>query len=322
MNKYAIIVSSLIFILSSCMSMREVSLDYLKPAEVSFPDQLKNVVIISTIPQNDLDSIIITNKGTIVGDQNISKNILAKRIADSHYFETVIACDSVMKDCLEQSNSYLSPQFVKEILSDFKAEMIISLEKMDVSVDRMKVYHPENPLDVIRFVTKPEIKFYISNRKAPVYTISQSDTTYYNAFDLLDYKTAFLYAYDDVLKKNIDIVLPHWEQADRYYYTGGTYEMRDAEVAVKENDWSTAFKLWESVYTNKKGKLRGYAAFNIALYYELNDNIKEALNWLNLAEASSSKDSEIYKVIQLYKGILSQREIELSTLKLQMNRFN
>ena len=60
--------------------------------------------------------------------------------------------------------------------------------------------------------------------------------------------------------------------------------MRDADVSVKENDWDNAFRLWKGVYDSKKGKLRSYSAFNIALYNEMKDNVPEALKWLDLAE--------------------------------------
>ena len=53
--------------------------------------------------------------------------------------------------------------------------------------------------------------------------------------------------------------------------------MRDAAVFVREDNWDKAIELWKQTYEKKKkGKQKMYAAYNIALGYEMQDSIHTA----------------------------------------------
>ena len=47
-------------------------------------------------------------------------------------------------------------------------------------------------------------------------------------------------------------LLPFWKTGKRYLYTGGSVQMRDAAIFVRENSWDRAFELWEQVYNGTK----------------------------------------------------------------------
>ncbi|MGG6550487.1 UNVERIFIED_CONTAM: DUF6340 family protein, partial [Prevotella sp. 15_C9] len=40
-------------------------------------------------------------------------------------------------------------------------------------------------------------------------------------------------------------MLPHWKTASRYLFTGGSVNMRDAAVFVREDNWDKAIELWK-----------------------------------------------------------------------------
>lgn len=72
-------------------------------------------------------------------------------------------------------------------------------------------------------------------------------------------------------------LLPFWKTGKRYLYTGGSVQMRDAAIFVRENSWDRAFELWEQVYNGtKKEKKKMKAALNIAVYYEMKDSLAKA----------------------------------------------
>ena len=49
--------------------------------------------------------------------------------------------------------------------------------------------------------------------------------------------------------------------------------MRDAAVFVREDNWDKAIELWKQTYEKKKkGKQKMYAAYNIALGYEMQNS--------------------------------------------------
>ena len=74
-------------------------------------------------------------------------------------------------------------------------------------------------------------------------------------------------------------LLPYWKTSNRYLFSGGSVNMRDAAVYAKEENWSKAVELWKQTYETKKGKQKMYAAYNTALGYEMQDSIDTALEW-------------------------------------------
>lgn len=114
--------------------------------------------------------------------------------------------------------------------------------------------------------------------------------------------------------------------------------MRDAAVYAKEGDWEEAGKLWKQVYDTKKGKQQMFAAYNLALSYEMRDSIATAKEWVvraellalpsgktpqqELEEAMKEGRRSYYLLFTLYKEELQKREEGLSRLDMQMQRFN
>jgi thioredoxin-related protein len=71
--------------------------------------------------------------------------------------------------------------------------------------------------------------------------------------------------------------------------------MRDAGVYLRENNWDEAYSQWKIAYEKRKGQQKMKAAFNIALYYEIKDNVElaeelpegQAVGKLNVEEYQS-----------------------------------
>lgn len=78
------------------------------------------------------------------------------------------------------------------------------------------------------------------------------------------------------------------------------------------------------------------AAFNIALYYEIKDNIDEAIKWITISKDLAQKIDKVnlekdiqfngrdvpnYYITSMYLTELLNRRDSLMKLKMQMNRF-
>lgn len=324
MYKYTISLYFLFIIaLTGCTSVNQISFDQLQPAEVSFPEQIHKVAIIYTKPTHPVVKTNVLPNTELTVDTQKAKEFLANRIADARYFDKVIVGDSAVQCDMDTLNfSYLSNGLVSSVLDDLDSDMIISLDEINISLAKMSGEPMGYPFDLIRCITKPEIKFYVEKRKAPIFVVAKSDTVYFNVTALVDFDEIKKEVTEEALVKSVNIVLPYWENVSRYYYTGGSYEMRDAEVAINNNDWEGAFSLWNRVYEKKKGKLKNAAAFNIGVYHEMKDNIPQALKWLDNISDNAKKDSSFNKIITPYKEVLLKRQSDLGKLKIQMRRFN
>ena len=133
-------------------------------------------------------------------------------------------------------------------------------------------------------------------------------------------------------------LLPHWVTATRYLFTGGTVDMRDAAVYVREQNWPEAITLWKRLYDQKKGKQKIYAACNIALGYEMQDSIDNAIQWAEKAVQAAHaqakgrtekmdaddidpSDLSYYVLAYRYLQELQERQKGMARLKAQMQRF-
>ena len=133
-------------------------------------------------------------------------------------------------------------------------------------------------------------------------------------------------------------LLPYWTSATRQLYANGSVYMRDAIIYVRENSWDKAFNLWQQAFeTSKSDRKTMYAAHNIAVYHEMKDDIPEAEKWSLKAQELARKVEKIdgekkgkqdlsripnYVLISLYLVDLQKRMNGLSTLNMQMSRFN
>jgi tetratricopeptide (TPR) repeat protein len=99
---------------------------------------------------------------------------------------------------------------------------------------------------------------------------------------------------------------------DRWYYTMPNKYMREGETYAKVADWNNAIIKWESFYnlqSNKTSKAK--AASNIALAYEMLDNMVEAFEWAKeankLFNESTSPNSLERRRSQLYMNEIERR---------------
>lgn len=332
-------------LLTSCRVVNTISIDYLQPADVSFPPEVRTVAIVNNTSQGDrsesleklnanksLESDVI---GRVDGNSKLSTENLANNVAEGNYFEQVIICDSALR-----SNDHfpretkLSHDEIKELSRNLGADMILSLEKLNLFLRRGLTYltgsYPQGTLDA---TVRSVVRVYLPGRAEPMVTISDTDSIHWltgnwnvNA-ELVNEASTF------AATLPIKHILPTWKSVTRYYYAGGSVEMRDAVVYIKESKWNEARKLWEQVYNRNNEKMKMRAAFNIALSYEMEDQLEEAKEWAEkatkIAEKKLAKDADgqvaeptpDYAQAFLYLGELSERVQGLQKLNIQMNRF-
>jgi len=63
---------------------------------------------------------------------------------------------------------------------------------------------------------------------------------------------------------------------ERILYTGGDRRLRDAEKLTRRNDWEGAIRIWETMLTDPKAKLRGKACYNMAVAHEMMGDLSKA----------------------------------------------
>lgn len=178
------------------------------------------------------------------------------------------------------------------------------------------------PFEAVELKTTPLIKIYIPSRSKPMAVVSKTDSLYWDITPDLSDKRIVTDGTMDAMTTLVPYLIPHWGQVTRLYYTGGSVEMRDAVICLRENDWKEARRLWQQLYDNrKKGSAKMKAAFNIALSFEMEGDIDQAIEWLGKAKQLVGSGSEDRQVIAYYEEALQKKKLDLPKLNLQMGRF-
>lgn len=331
--------------LASCKVINSVSIDYMLPADICFPPEVKNVAIVNNTPQGEEKPLLKKpderKKDAAVpvavfdGYAKLTAEELANNVAEKNYFDQVIICDSALraKDHV-QRETQLSQDEVKELTQSLGVDMLLSLERVKLYFNGNVAYLSDSPVlaEVLDAKVSSMVRIYLPARPTALFGLNDRDSIYWTgSWNITDdvVKEASSFAATLPLKH----ILPTWKTVDRYYYASGSIEMRDAAVCVREDTWEDAFKLWGKTFKLKSDKMRMRAAYNIALYYEMKDQLENAKEWLEKAKSIAEKklpkneDGEVlestqdYALILLYKADLDERVTNMQKLNLQMSRF-
>lgn len=356
-------VSLFLLALSSCQSIEQISIDYLQPADLSFPPQLRKVAVVnntSNAPDNKLianpekikkDSPIVSRATAYAnGDVKVAAESLAQEIAHQNYFDEVVICDSALRanDKLARE-TMLSQEEVRRLASDLGVDIIIAVENLQLKATKTIRYLEEfncfhGALDVKAY---PTIRIYMPERSRPMNTLHPNDSIFWEEYGATPTDvTVHMIPDKEMLEEAAEFagtipvkyIVPMWKKGTRYLFTGGSVQMRDAAVYVRENSWDEAYALWHQAFEGTKSeKKKMRAAHNIAVYYEMKDSLANAVEWAEKAQQLAKKidkmnitdikqatvdDVPNYYLTSIYLAELKGRNTQLPKLKMQMNRFN
>ncbi|MDL2211127.1 DUF6340 family protein [Bacteroides sp. OttesenSCG-928-M17] len=338
------------------------SIDYLVPSDISFPAQVRKVGVVNNMsPEAEIGSNYqILRKDTLPksltelsrevtfhhGDAGIATQSLAESLAEQNYFDMVVICDSALRaGDIHPRENILSRQEVIDLAEELGVDILIALENLVIKSARaIRVETGFGYVGTVDAQIYPTVTIYIPKRTAPMIRITPGDTIFWEEVSYSDMRLRRQMIGDKEMIEEasaysggipIKYLLPHWKTGFRYFYTGGSPEMRDAYIHIREENWDEAYALWQSVYEKRKGEKKMHAALNIALYHEMTDDLEKAKEWAAIAVEMSKKHSKKENITigedvrsvnnqilySQYAIELDNRLEALSKLNTQMERF-
>lgn len=319
--KHVVCMVAAVFGLASCGSLETLSFDQLNPASYSFPRQVRNVAVINRMPPIAEAKANLVTLGDSDGDGKMSTEALASALADSKYFNKVVLCDSALYAPGQQS---LSPETVGELTDGLDADMLISLERVLIQKARYDLLYSGAgmPWPVVRVKVTPVINLYMPSREKPVRMVYRTDSLEWNVDDVISDRAMLKMAASFAAQIASHELVPYWTSADRFYYAGGSSEMRDAVVWVKEDQWNKAYDVWKSLFdASKSEKVKLKTAFNLALASEMTGQIEQAETWMAEAKKRLKSGTREEAIWKLYASQLEKRKEDYVQLDAQMSRF-
>ena len=181
---------------SSCQTIEQIPIEYMMPAEINFPPELRRVAIVnntSSVPDNKWIESDRSRKDDEIaravaynnGDAKIAAESLAEAIANENYFDEVIICDSALRanDKFAREET-LTQEEVKELTEHLDVDFLISLENLQLKATKTIRYIPDwscyyGSVDVKVY---PTLRIYIPKRKNPMLTIAPNDSIFWEEF--------------------------------------------------------------------------------------------------------------------------------------------
>lgn len=321
--KHFIIVFSLVGLLTSCVTVGTLSYDRLQAADVNFPEQVRSIGIVNNMPPSGV--VNSRSADVLEGDGKVMAESFAQAIAATDYFDRVVVCDSSLctPASLEAGVKGLLPAQVDSLTQALGVDMLFSLNRVAIELKENSFFVPglPAPVSVIDGIITPVVQVYVSGRNAPLFSISKTDSIYWEVSPSLSVEKVVNESSEFAAGIPMKHLLPYWEEVSRYYYSGGDVNMRDAAVFIQEGDWESAFELWQQTYSQKKGAPKMRAAYNMALYYEMHNQFEQAETCLSEALQLVKEGSAEQQMMELYRLQLQSLTASSGKLQMQMKRF-
>jgi hypothetical protein len=74
-------------------------------------------------------------------------------------------------------------------------------------------------------------------------------------------------------------ISPVWLETPRYFHALGGKEMKQAAKLAGQGNWQDAAAIWKNIASGEKRRAAAHACFNMALFFETEDEIIPALDW-------------------------------------------
>ncbi len=323
------IVSLLTFLFfCGCIPGKYITIDTLEPAEITFPPETRKVLVFnfSYLPSVDtssfnearqlkpreqyfVDTIVIRN--VFNGLFSVLDNSPAGFLNDAPYYELRAEDTAAFLQPLGQPD-------IEHLCDTFDVDAVISFEYYGVSVETKTFstivydegYEYVNEAD--QAMLRVMLWRIYSRKEGMISERMMRDTLYWTAYgndseearqnlpDIGDeLREAFWYGGS----KYGSLISPSWSDTQRAYFD--ITDMKGKDISLDES------RLKEYALSGKKKRRAYKASYNLALYYEMNDSIPAAVDWIDKAlqlrpEAAVAK----YYQAELEKRRKSRAELE------------
>ena len=261
---------------------------------------------------------------------------IALELSDAHYFPeiTIFYDDSITLP--KSLYPLLSENQLSIVRGGADNTAVVSLDKTDMVVnmeDHTLLGSSGETVFVtdLSVATTLNLRVYWPNKIEPSSEMV-TDTLYWQSFGYtpddahssLPLTAEFIQeAMRQISARVRELFIPHVDNVNRYIYTFTNPAMDDAYDFWQQKKYKEASYLWEYVYEEQKNETtRAMAAANLAVYNELFDNYKVAIEWvdksLSLFEKRVDSNASDITALRDYRRQLMERKSDNSLLQKQM----
>lgn len=321
--------------MSNCSGIKYLTIETLEPAQVNFPIGVQSIAIVNNVVQqpdevgHDSISIGKTQPQRIkVSSDSVAvyyTEALAQFLNEEEFFEKVVFYNKPLRT----DNDFfvekpIDPETMQKIRKETGTDAIISLDKLLIKTKKKGHFRQQGYSyeDLTAWIYST-FRVYMPTQEGKIPAIEYTDSINWEGFYIHDgnaYADVMIPSTRDAIKtlavvaaeKMTKVFAPYWEMQDRWYYTLPNSLMKEGDAFAKKTEWENAINRWEKFYNNTGKKIdKAKAANNIALAYEMLDEMEQALKWATTAndlfvEATAPNSMERRRSL-LYKNEIQRR---------------
>ena len=322
--------------LTSCgLSTGLVSFEILEPASGTISLENKKAVFINRAPFHYSSILAPTDEFQDPTSLLIIDTIIINHLKSGIYniVDQNVAGLSEKPDWIEMRRNDtvgvdvpLTNYETSEIFNDCQADIIFSLEKYSISMQIYQGFNPEEYNYVAEITVIPIFiwNIYLPGHPRPYNTYTAVDTLYWTNYaesanealngEGMPHPIEMIKQVSNISGENYgSYIMPHWVKADRKLYQGYEQKLRLSAEYSSNGDWENATKTWEDLLSSNNTIVKAKAAYNLAVWYEMNDDLDKALEYAKIA------GKDIYsETIDDYISLLRQRIKNKTVLQEQL----
>lgn len=323
--------------------MRYLGIETYNPAEITYPADVKKVLIVNNAVPQPADSGydylllgLLQDTCRAYADSALfeATKALGSALFETDFFQDVLLFhENTRTDDAFLEDKKLTQDEVRSLCDETGADAIISFDRLLFNMVKMVSNYADGFLfGVIDVNIHGVLRSYLPSREMPQVSILVTDSIYWaEEAPNLAVLDKMLPTADEALRTAADYIgqkvhtvfVPHWGRDTRWFYTGFGTQWKKATSYAANEKWDVAFEQWSKIHANSSGwKTKAKTAANIALYYELSEEMDKALEWatksFELFEKNAGGEDKSTQNQAAYKDNLQKRINNNKKLKLQI----
>lgn len=324
----AILISSM---LSSCLitdRVGSVSVEVLKPASLTIPENVRTVAFIKRDNyQSDTFKVGFIDNFKVKIDSTVKYSELSNKCVDAaaDFFRNHGNFEQVYNYRDSLNGLIFGP------VTDTSHDLLSKKSNADLLVF-LDYFHMNNAIldfgNKTVFHSTPRLRWTLNFRNdSSIYYFDQKDTlwfdnTNFNVFDLRNRRSRKTLESCAVTEGELfgSKLIPTWITVDRMYYKSNNTEMLKAEKLALKNEWNGAAQVWKNLTKNKNQRIATKAKYNMALACEMEGRPDLAIEWITKSFIEYMGNDERHKDnCQRYINVLATRKMEIARLEKQVS---
>ncbi len=314
----------LAFAISSCTNYKVINIEVLSPAKYSFPKGTQNIVLLNNANEQapnighysykqDIGSIYSNKREKISNDNVKVDNTTTIALRSMSNMLNSLNIFSSVNIAQIKDSPRIDYENINNYFQEYNSDVIVVLEDVSYIDEYTQYYYSYYSSSEYELKVKSNVhwKIYSKNRYIIPYEYIQQDTAYWTSTSI-NRPECIQEAIWNNTTKAAQQIIPYWVTVNRLYYTSSGYIYNNIDNLANANKWEEAATLWMQIYQGEKknSTKKGRMAYNMALYFELKNDMLSAMEWLNTAKdifKNKKNAEEELSICNTYYEILSRR---------------